>query len=183
MKTFNRTHLVKLILTALLIALNIIFERLLAYSVWNQTISFSFVTVAFAASFLGAPYAVAVAAIGDIIGSILIPFGPYFPGFTLSNALIALCTAIFIHKNATVLRIGCSILINKIFGSLLLNTLWITILYRDSLEAFPAVFVSRIPQSAIMAVVEFIVLIIVFAEKSKLRINLDKTVKKYTAKL
>jgi ECF transporter S component (folate family) len=174
----NKNFLFKIILTSILIALNIILERLLAYSVWNQTISFSFVTIGFAAVFLGFPYAAIVATVGDILGSLLIPFGPYFFGFTLTNAIAGLITGLFLYKNATVIKITLSVFLNKILCSLILNTIWISILYRGGLDAFPVVFVSRIPQSAIMFVVEIVVLSLLFTEKSKVRKMLNKAFKK-----
>lgn len=174
----NKNFLFKIILTSILIALNIILERLLAYSVWNQTISFSFVTIGFSAVFLGFPYAAIVATVGDILGSLLIPFGPYFFGFTLTNAIAGLITGLFLYKNATVIKIALSVFLNKILCSLILNTIWISILYRGGLDAFPVVFVSRIPQSAIMFVVEIVVLSLLFTEKSKVRKMLNKAFKK-----
>ncbi len=174
----NKQFLFKLILTSLMIALNIVLERLLAYSVWNQTISFSFITIGFTAVFLGWPYAVAVGALGDFIGALVLPFGPYFFGFTLTNAVAAFITGIFLYKRATPIKIVSSVLINKITCSLILNTIWICILYRGGIDAFPAVVVTRIPQAAIMFVIECIAFIILFAEKSKIKQQLDKAFNK-----
>lgn len=173
----NKKFLFKLILASILVALNIILERLLAYSVWNQTISFSFVTIGFAAVYLGIPYAAIIATLGDLIGSILLPFGPYFFGFTLTNLIAGAITGIFLYKNANWIKIILSVFINKIVCSLVLNTIWISILYRGGLDAFPVVFVSRIPSAAIMFVIESIVLIILFAQNSKVRKLLNKAFK------
>ena len=170
----SKKILFKLILASILVALNIILERMLAYSVWNQTISFSFVTIGFAAVYLGIPYAAIVAGLGDLIGSIILPFGPYFFGFTLTNLMAGAITGIFLYKNANMIKIISSVLINKILCSLILNTIWISILYRGGIDAFPVVFASRIPSAAIMLVVESIVLIILFAKKSKVRNLFDK---------
>lgn len=179
MQKNSKQFLFKVVFTSILVALNVILERFLSYSVWNQSISFSFVTVAFAASFLGVPYAIAVGGLGDLIGSLLFPFGPYFPGFTLTNILSALCTGIFLRKNATILKISASVVINKVFCSLLLNTLWISILYRGGISDFYTVLIPRIPQSAIMAVIEILILSLVFSEKSKIRNILAKNINKF----
>ena len=170
--------LFKIVFTGILIAMNIVLERFLAYSVWNQTISLGFITVAFAASFLGIPYAIAVAGLGDLIGSLLFPFGTYFVGFTVTNCLYAFITAIFIYKNATALKVTLSVIINKLVCSLTLNTIWISLLYRGGIDAFPAVFISRIPQLVLMTVIEIAVLILLFSRKSKVRILLDKHMKR-----
>lgn len=177
-KTKN-TEIFKIVLTAMLIALNVIMERFLSFNVWNHSIGFSFITVAFAAVFLGIPYAVAVGAFGDIIGALIFPFGAYFIGFTLTNILAAFLTAVFIYKKASVINIVFSVVVNKIITTLLLNSWWITILYKDSPDAFPIVFAGRIPQAAIMAVVEIIVLIALFTEKSKIRTTLNKLIGRF----
>ncbi|MBR7132886.1 MAG: folate family ECF transporter S component [Clostridia bacterium] len=178
MQKNSKQFLFKVVFTSVLIALNVILERFLSYSVWNQSISFSFITIAFAASFLGIPYAIAVGGLGDLIGSLLFPFGPYFPGFTLTNVLAALCTGIFLRKNATILKISASVVLNKIFCTLLLNTLWISILYRGGISDFYTVLVPRLPQAVFMGIIEIIVLIIVFSEKSKIRNILAKNINK-----
>ena len=85
-KSKKQNYLFKIILTAILIALNLVLERIIpSYKLWNQDISFGFVAVAFAAAFLGTPYAVAVAGIGDVLGALMFPFGTYFPGFTVTS--------------------------------------------------------------------------------------------------
>ncbi len=178
-KNKHLQQLFKIILTAILIALNVILERFLAYSVWNQTISFGFVIVCFAAAFLGTPYAVAVAGFGDIIGSVLFPFGTYFPGFTATNCIYALLIAEFIYKNATPLKCTLGVIITKLVCSLTLNTLWISILYRGGVDAFFAVLITRIPQAAIMTFVEIAAMLLVFSSKSKIRQTLQKNLNKF----
>lgn len=177
-KSTKQQHLFKIILAALLIALNVILERFLAYSVWNQTISFGFIAVAFAAAFLGTPYSVAVAGFGDLIGSLLFPFGAYFPGFTVTNCIYGLILAEFIYKNATPIKIVIGVILNKIVCSLILNTLWISIMYRGGVDAFFIVLPTRIPGAAIMTAVELIVILLVFSQKSHIRTLLDKSLKK-----
>lgn len=180
-KSKKQTSLFKIILTALLIAINVVLERIIpSYKVWNSDINFGFVSVAFAASFLGTPYAVAVAGVGDVIGSLLFPFGAYFPGFTATNCIYGLILGEFIHKNATVLKITAATVTNKIVCSLLLNSLWISLLYRNGIDAFWVVFVSRLPTTAIIAIVEFVVLTLLFSNKSKIRTALDKGLRKFT---
>ncbi len=170
----RKKYLFKIVLTGILIALNIVLERFLAYSVWNMTISFGFITVAFAAAFLGLPYAIAVGGFGDLLGALLFPFGPYFFGFTLTNILVSAIFAIFIYKKATLLNITVSVIINKVLFTLILNTVWISILYRDGLSEFFVVLVPRIPQAIILGIIEIIVINILFADKSKIRKQLNK---------
>ncbi len=165
----KKNQLFKIILTAVLVALNIILERFMpSYSVWNNNISFGFVTVAFAACYLGAPYAIAVGGLGDLIGAVIKPFGPYFVGYTITNMLVGLCLGIFLYKKATVLRISVATVINKLVCSLALNTIFISILYRGGIAAFWVVFVSRIPFVLLMTAVEILVISLLFTQKSKI---------------
>ncbi len=178
-KSKSQTKLFKWVLTALLIALNLVLERLVpSYKIWSQDISFGFVAIAFAAAFLGTPYAVAVAGMGDLLGSILFPFGAYFPGFTLTNCVYGLILAEFLYNNASPIKIIICVLLNKIVCSLILNTLWISIMYRGGVDAFFVVFATRLVGTVISAVIELIVLMLVFCNKSKIRTLLDKNLKK-----
>ena len=164
----KKNKLFKIILTALLIAINIILERFVpTYSVWNNSISFGFVAVAFAACYLGVPYAIAVGGFGDLIGALIKPFGPYFVGYTITNMLVGLCLGIFLYKKATVLRISIAVIINKLVCSLALNTVFISVLYRGGIAAFWVVFVGRIPFVILMTAVEITVISLLFTKKSK----------------
>ncbi len=173
--TFSKNQLFKIILTAILIALNIILERFLAYSVWNNTVSFGFITVAFAACYLGIPYAMAVAGFGDLIGAIIKPFGPYFAGYTLTNILVGLILGFFLYKKANFSRISISIISYKVFCSLILNTIWTSILYRGGIDAFGAVFITRVPFAAVMTIIEIAVITILYSEKSRINSMIKKT--------
>lgn len=174
-KSFNHSYLFKIILTSILVAMNIILERFLTYSVWNNTVSFGFITVAFAACYLGTPYAMAVAGLGDFIGALIKPFGPYYPGFTLTNILVGLCLGLFLYKKANVIRITIATVLNKSLCSLALNTIWISILYRGGITAFWAVLITRVPFIAVMSVVEIVLISILFTKNSKINHLILKT--------
>lgn len=186
-KNLNK-YLFKIVLTGILIALNVIMERFMSYNVWNMSIGFSFITLGFAACYLGTPYSIAVAAIGDIIGALLFPFGTYFPGFTLTNALVGLVFGIFLYKKANILKITLAVLINKVCFTLLLNSIWISILYRGGIDALWTVIVPRITTTIPMFFVEIIVLTLLFSDKylvikfsfkeNKLKNQLKKSINK-----
>ena len=180
-KSKKQTQLFKIILTSLLIAMNIVLERWVpVYRTEIFDVNLSFITVAFAAAFLGTPYAAAVAGIGDILGAILFPMGAYFPGFTATNCIYGIVLGEFLYKNATILKISLAVVINKITCTLVLNSLWVSLMYfSNGIHDFPKAFITRLPQAAIMAVVEFVVLVIVFSRKSKIRTMLDKNIKKF----
>lgn len=169
----------KMILASMLVALDVILERFLAIQVESNHYNIAIVTIVFAAIYLGAPYALSVAALGDIVGALIAPSGPYFPGFTFTNIVAAICLALFMEKKVTVFTVSASIVINKLICTLVLNSLWVSILYRGGVDAFPAYLVTRIPQAIIMGVIEIALLIFVFHDKSKIRHLLDKNMKTF----
>lgn len=168
---FKKEKIYTLVTTAFLVALKIVLERFLSYSVWNLRIGFSFIAVAFAAAFYGPVSAMVVAGLGDFLGAILFPSGQYFPGFTLTAILTALCTALFIHKNVNFAKITLSVLINQIFGSVLLNSLWISMLYSNN---YIATLAARLYQAAFMTAIQIIVTQLLFGKNSKVRAVVTK---------
>lgn len=172
MQKNEKKFLFKITVTAMLIALNIILERVFAYTVGNQQIGFSFIAVVFAAVYLGPFYTVAVSALGDILGTVLLSTqGAFFPGFTLTAVVMGLITGFIFEKNVTVPKIVLNTLINLVVCSLLLNTYWLTF-FRGA--PFLAILIERIPQLIAMPIIQIIVNILVFSEKSAVRRTLDK---------
>ncbi len=179
-KVFNKTQLIKIIMTAILISLNVVLERFLAFQFQENHYTVSIITVVFAVVYLGTPYAVIIAAMGDILGAIIAPTGPYFPGFTATNIIVALCLALFLRKKVNILNTTASGVINKLLCTLALNTLWIAILYAKSgIAAYPAMFISRIPQAIIMGLIEIVVITLMFDNNGSIRKSLDKAVNKF----
>ncbi len=139
----------------ILVAVNIVLSRFLSISIWSSKIGFAFITVAIAARLYGPLPAILVAGLGDFLGAILFPIGPYFPGFTLTAVLTALCTSLFVYKKTSFPRVVTSVLINEIIGSLILNTMWISILYGNHFLEFLG---TRVFQTVLMIIVEIIVM-------------------------
>jgi len=83
----------------------------------------------------------------------MFPIGPYFPGFTLTAALTGLVWGVFLHKRQTMARIGGAVAVNQLVLSLLLNTLWISVLY-DSL--YVPLFLTRTISTAVMVTVQVV---------------------------
>lgn len=147
---------------ALLIAANVVLSRFLSINVWNMKIGFTFLTVAFAAYFMGPVAAALVGGLGDLIGALLFPIGPYFPGFTLTAVLTGICFGVFLYNNRKTERIILSVLINEAVGGLLMNSFWISVLYSSPFKALVA---SRlVGQILPMAVLESVVLVLLFGK-------------------
>lgn len=140
---------------ALLIALEIVLSRFLSISTPYTKIGFAFVPVVIAGVLLGPLYAGMVGALADLLGALLFPIGPYFPGFTLTAFLMGLCYGFLLHKDLAFRRILLAVALHQLALSLLLNTLWISMM--NGAPYWP-MLVTRIPQCAILLLVQLVVI-------------------------
>ena len=140
-----------LTILGLLIAVQIVLSRFCSVSAWNFKIGFSFVPVVIAAILYGAKAAAAVAGIGDFVGAILIPIGPYFPGFTFTAVLCGICFGLLLHRAQTLGKILAAVAVTQLAGSLLLNSLWISLLYGTP---YAVLLGTRVVQCAVVAPVQ-----------------------------
>ena len=152
-KKMNRTH--KLVLMAMLVAIQVVLSRFLSINLWNLKIGFSFVPIALAGMLLGPIGAGLTGMVADIIGATLFPSGAFFPGFTLTAFITAFGYGFFLHKKQDMPHILAAVLFSEIVGTLLLNTKWIAILYGT---AFLPIFITRVWQAVGMGVVEVVVI-------------------------
>ena len=123
----------KLVISAMLIAFDVIFTRLLAVNVLWAKLGFGFTAVALSAMLWGPAWAGMTAAIADIIGSLLFPTGAYFPGFTATAAITGVIYGAYLHKERPnfVRSLLCA-LTNSLLVTLLLNTLMILLIFEPS---------------------------------------------------
>lgn len=113
------------------------------------------------AGFAGGPVmGLTVGIVGDLLSMFLLSGksgGSYFFGFTLSYALLGLFFGLlFYRKSITIPRVIIAGLI-EFLTSLILNTLWLSILYGTT---YQAQFLLRLPKCLIMLVVNTILLYI-----------------------
>ena len=104
-----------------------------------------------------------IGALIDICGFFISPKGAFFPGFTISTALMGMIYGMFLYRKrweheaggksllnagekGLVLRVVLSHLMKTVFISLLLNCFWLSVFYGMS---FRAVFLASIPKEAI----------------------------------
>lgn len=163
-KRISTTH--KLVLMAMLAATQIVLSRFLSINLWNLKIGFSFVPIAVAGMLLGPISAGLTGAVADLVGATLFPSGAFFPGFTLTAFLTAFGYGFFLQKKQDLPNILAAVLFSEIIGSILLNTLWISILYGTP---FIALLPARITQAVGMGIVEVIVLRLLANEVPQLK--------------
>ena len=141
-----------LVTMGILLAAEIVLTRFVSFSTWNTRIGFGFVPVVLTAILFGPVPAAIVAALGDFLGAVLFPIGPYFPGFTLTAALTGLTFGCFLYRKNSVVNTALAVLIVQFVLGLLLNTFWIHVLYRSP---FLPLLATRAMQSVLLSVVQF----------------------------
>lgn len=119
------------------VALSIIFTHIFAIQATFIRIGFGFIPTAIFAAMFGPWRGACMAAVADVIGCMIFTPGLYFPGFTLS----AFCAGyiyghFFYQKTITLPRIAAAIGIIVICIDLVLNTLWLSLLYQKAAGAF-----------------------------------------------
>lgn len=152
-KQLSTTH--RLVLMAMLVAVQIILSRFFSINLWNLRIGFAFVPLVMAGILLGPIGAGLTGLVADIIGATLFPSGTFFPGFTLTAFVVAFGYGFFLHKSQSMKNILSAVLFSEIVGTLFLNTLWISLLYG---APFLAVLIPRIAQAAGMGIIEVLMI-------------------------
>lgn len=115
---------------SLLVAMDVVLNRFLSFDTDILRVSFGFIPQSFSAILFGPLVGGISSAIADIIGMIIAPKGPYFPGLTLSSLLTGIIYGLFLYKKPKTLpRITLAVLFIVLFVDLGLNTYWLTILW------------------------------------------------------
>ncbi|MBE7007794.1 MAG: folate family ECF transporter S component [Ruminococcaceae bacterium] len=136
-----------------LLALEIVLSRFLSIAAWNIKIGFSFVPVVVAAMLYGPVGAALVAGLGDLLGALLFPIGPYFPGFTFTAVLTGLTFGFLLHKKCTLPNTLLAVGIVQFVLGLFLNSYWISVLYGSP---YGPLLATRVVQSALLSVVQVV---------------------------
>ena len=152
---------------ALLVALEIVFNRILSINTQALKIGFAFVPVVLCAVLFGPVHAAIVYALADVIGALMFPLGPLMPGLTLSCALMGAVHGLFLHgflksdsppnytSVKTWVRIVCPVVINCIALGLFLNTFWLSLIYTKGYIYF---FTMRLVEYSVLVPVQLLVI-------------------------
>lgn len=154
-----------LVTMALLIALEVILTRFLSINLPIVRIGFGFLPVAVAAILFGPLWAGIGYAVGDILGMLIWPTGAYFPGFTVTAFLVGAAYGIFLNKKTvTWPRLIVTVSVVVLAFSLLLNTVWLSMLYG---KAFLGLLPTRILQCVILIPVQVLTIKLVYEKVLK----------------
>lgn len=143
-------------LMSLLIALMVIFTRFISFETQFLRVSLTFVPEMLLATLFGPFWTGIGSAIADIIGMLIFPKGPYFPGFTL-NAFIAGAIYGFFYykKELTWKRIISATLLVTVIVHLFLTPLWLGLMYGVNLSNY-AWWIPRIIKSLVFFPIQVI---------------------------
>lgn len=162
----NENKIFNLCCLALLCAMQIVLARFAVIPVGDMMrFSMSFIPVVIAARRFGIVGATAVYGVGDLLGAIVFPTGgAFFPGYTLTAAIAGAVYGLFLRpakkeesKTALNVKIVLSALSTQLFCSLLLNGYWRAF---QTGTPYSAVLLTRLPQCAIMSVVQSVFMIL-----------------------
>lgn len=148
----QNSNVARLIILGLFIALEIILTRFLSINTPIVRIGFGFLPIAMLGIMYGPVWAAVAYAIGDLIGIMLFPSGPFFPGFTLSAVLTGLTYGFILHKKPiSWKRVFLAAAIVCLGINLVLDTLWLYILMD---KAVIGMLPARIIKVSVMLVVQ-----------------------------
>lgn len=147
----------KLIQLALLVALEVVLSRFLSINTPINKIGFAFLPLALSGMLYGPLAGLAVGTVSDLLGATLFPSGPFFPGFTLTTALKGLVYGLCLKReNAGQWKpILFSVTFNAVALSLVLNTIWLHMMYHSDLFLL---LISRIGQELFLIPVQVLAL-------------------------
>ena len=150
----------------MMVAIEVVLSRFLSINMPNFKIGFAFVPCALCAVLFGFGPTVCLEIVADLLGATLFPSGSFFPGFTLSAALRGASYGLLLHKKQTPLRILLVVLFNQLVLGLLVNSLWISILYGSP---YFGVMGLRVVQCLPLIPIEFVVItaIVKFGKRVK----------------
>ena len=167
MSKFKRLTTKRVTLLALMIGLQVILGKLIQIPMMEKEYNLGFVPIAVAGWLLGAPSAMIVGALGDVVGSLLFPTGTYFPGFTLTALLVGLLYGLWLHGHrANLFHIGMAVLCTEVVN-LFLNSLWLSVLY--SSKNYATWLTLRAPVYLPEAILQALVLFLVLKGLQKLK--------------
>lgn len=137
-----------------LMGLRIAMSRLSIMIGPNNRLSFGFIIAAIIGMLFG-PWVAGISSIGtDLLTSFLFGQpGGMFIGFTFSAFVGGFIYGVFLHrKEIKWQHILGAVLLNTLFTNLVLNTLWVNIMFQTPIKAL---LVTRIPNNLIMGPIRF----------------------------
>ena len=117
------------------------------------------IPIAIAGALFGPGISASIAGISDLVGVLIRPSGPFFPGFTISTILTGLIYGVaFYQKEKSFLRIFLTQLIISLGINLFLNTYWLSLLLgKGYLALLPGRVLKEVIMVPILSSLQYIV--------------------------
>ena len=150
-------YLIKMCIAAVLTAVGFLLDRVLTISTPAVKINLAFVPAVLGAILLGPIGGACVYGLTDLLGAILMPFGPYHPGFTVCAAVSGAVYGFFLYKKPKIrflLNIAVPVIINCLIIGLVINTFWVSMLYGS--KTYFGWFAYRLLEYAVLIPVQLI---------------------------
>ncbi|MDR1017121.1 MAG: folate family ECF transporter S component [Lachnospiraceae bacterium] len=156
-----------LAIMAMLLALNVILGYFTLQLGDLVKIGYSFIAVELSSMFFGPTSGMIVGGLGDLLKYIIKPTGPFFPGFTISAIAGGLIYGLILYKKpVTLKRIALANGLNCFFVNMVLNTVWLAMLYNQAYIAMvPARFLKQIIMYPIEVIMFFVVYKVLYKSK------------------
>ena len=150
----------RLTVSAMLLAISVIFGFFKIPLSQVSEIRLQFLPVAVEGMLFGPLYGGILGGLSDILCYIVRPTGAFFPGFTLSAILQGVIYGLILKKDQGLVRILIAQGLDTVLVSLILNPLWLMILYGNGFIEF---FTARIIKVLIMFPINVVLLAVVIA--------------------
>lgn len=151
----SRNHTFKLCSIALLSALSVVFNAFAINFTQDISVSFTYIVCFVAGVFLGPVEGFTVGVIGDLIGCLIAPKGPYAPTITLSSGLLGLLPWLlfrYFKKLPTEIKIILSFVLTFLICSVAINTTTWYIMYNSKTEFFKYIVTRNSIQIIVVAI-------------------------------
>ena len=158
MNNTSRTSVRTLVMLALLVAMSIVFSRVLSISTGFVRFNLGSLPVLLAALLFGPGAGFAVGAVADIVGGVL-------AGYAI-NPLITLGAGAIGPDYRTGLRLSISVLLGHFVGSMVINSLALRIFYGYAWS----VLLARIPNALVLSAVNIVLLRILLENRSLMKL-------------
>ena len=123
-------------------------------------IKFSFLAICVEASIIGPVAGMVSGMVTDLVGFILFPSGPFFPGYTLSAMLTEIIYASFLYgKPLSMVRIALAKTVNNYLVNVCIGSIWSSMLYGNLYIYY---FMRSIVKNTLLLPIEVILLILLF---------------------
>lgn len=165
---------------AMMIAAEVALSRIAGIRVGDYLkISFGFIPIALCGIMLGPVYSTLTAAIADVIGALLFPSGPFFPGYTLVAAIGGLIYGLILYRKVPhIIRCLICTFIIALICNVGMNTFFLCLtgaMVPPENEAFPALFWTRVIKNAIQFPVNGVILYFLWIGFMKLPASIRDT--------